>query len=187
MIAQWPMLCAAAVCGLAGAAGSPFGILPTPQLWDRWSSHASYQAAASAIVAVTEPDALIVAQAQPTLSVYVPRDRLPIGNVAFTEVLSQVGSDRPCYLVVDFFWLYSQSGTDALDAVKTALAAGKIRAVASVDNDLSISTLSDFLTPTQIAEKIARDPEAPRAPTNIPPPLEANQHDVITVYAVERD
>ena len=172
-------------CATIAVTGCPFGVVPSADLWNRWSTDFSYQSVTEAFLEVTEPDAFVICQAQPTLSIYVPRERLPIGNVPFSQVLDQIPADRVCYLAVDFFWLHSQPDGDALAGILSNRA--RLRPVATIPNDLNLVTLGNFLTPRQIAQKVRHDrrPEAGSDP--IPPALDDFHRDIITIFAIDRN
>ncbi len=178
-------LAAAVVCAAIGLTAQPFGLLPSHSLWQRWASRSSYRAVAELVRQVTEPEAVVICQAQPTLALYVERERIPIGNVPFTQALALVPRERPCYLALDFFWLHAQPGRDALDTV-TALR-GRLRLVGTVENDLNVVTLADFLTPSELATKLSGRPAERSSPVqlaDLPAPLDGNADDRIAIFAI---
>jgi 4-amino-4-deoxy-L-arabinose transferase-like glycosyltransferase len=172
---------AALACLAIGLLARPYGLIPSRDLWERWSAKNSYRAVTDVILNHTEEDAFVICQAQPTLALYVPRERIPIGNVPFTQVLDQLPNERPCYLALDFFWLHAQPERDALDTVMNA--GDRLELVATVDNDVNIVTLGDFLTPAQIARKLAA-PDNPPDRSGVPSSLTAGPKDHIAIFAI---
>lgn len=172
-------------CLLMGLLWSPFPLIPGRQLWERWSAVHSYSGVVDAIANTTEPDALVICQGQPPLTLYVPRERVPIGNVPFTTILESIPAGRRCYLAVDFFWLHAQPDPDALNGLLANRE--RLEVAAIVNNDLSLPTLGDFLTPEQLADKLATPPPALGSDgLPIPPALDSNQRDFIAIYAIRR-
>ena len=184
----WTGLAIAASLGIFFAA-HPFGWIPSPELWGRWSTRESYRAFGLAIDEHAPRDAFVLCQALPPMPLYCPRSQLPIDRVPFTELLSRAPADRPCYIAVDD-WGAHGAGHDA--ARETLLAnQACLEPIVATPNDLNIVALLDNLSPGEVAEKLAGRPaagaaERPAEGNFLPPALQEMQQDVIVLYRIDR-
>ncbi|HXT58068.1 MAG TPA: phospholipid carrier-dependent glycosyltransferase, partial [Pirellulales bacterium] len=89
----------AVLAGLAiFSASHPFGMVPSAALWRRWSTRESYRSFGLAIDRSTPSGAVVLCQGLPCMALYCPREWRPLDFLPFTELLSRVSADVPCYL-----------------------------------------------------------------------------------------
>ena len=165
----------------------PLGLFaPTRGVWNRWTTHQSYRAAGEAVIKHTDRNAVIICQSQLAMIAYCERLPLPDDEQTFETLVPEIPADRDCYLIADY---YGKSLKGALQKLQDH--ARDLSPVAIIENDLSIVTLLDQLTPQEVAAKVSEPQPAftlgdsdPRFPA--PPPLGAKYQDVIVLYRIHR-
>ena len=170
------LLCAVALLG------SPFGSVPSPELWRRWTSRSAYRAFSVAVEVATPRDAAVICQGQPPFAVSCPRQAVVLGNTDFSEALQGIPNERPTFLAADFRWLNEPGKPTAREALERYRE--HLEPVVTIAYDANIVTLLDYLTPRQTAAKLATPVDDAATAFPIPPPLDANRRDIIVLYRV---
>jgi hypothetical protein len=163
----------------------PFGAAaPSPGIWGRWTTRASYRAAREQILEYTDADAIIFCQTQLAMYCYCPRTAVVTEDHSYRTLFEGYPRDRTCYLAVDFSWIHDTPNSEALRGILDHL--DELTPVAVIPNDLCIVTLLDFLPPSEAAAKLAADLPSyrvgPEGRFPLPPPLSAPYEDVIILY-----
>ncbi|HEV7221854.1 MAG TPA: phospholipid carrier-dependent glycosyltransferase [Pirellulales bacterium] len=172
------------------SASHPFGMIPSAALWRRWSTRESYRSFGLAIDRSTPADAVVLCQGLPAMALYCPREWRPLDFLPFTELLSRVSADVPCYLAVDEWGAHGEGHGEALAALLDNRHC--LHKVASATNDLNIVALLDNLSPWEVAAKLSGAPAANAAAQAgekadfFPPALREMGEDVIVLYRVDR-
>ena len=171
--------------GLAACSAfwQPFGFWPSQALWDRWEARGSYRRVAAVLQKHTSPKAVILCQGQPNLAVYCPREHYLLPDRDFRETLAQIDIARECFLLVDFL-VVNQPGSPARRALESV--GGSLQPVAVLPNEMNVVTLLNFVSPTQLVEKLGVLPGLPSKHLELPPPITQGAADTIVLYRIRR-
>jgi hypothetical protein len=185
------MSIAAIAFGITAAAiAHPFGIIPSAELWRRWSTRNSYRALGSLIDDHTPADAEVLCQGLPPMPLYCPRRWVSLDQMPFTDFLSRVPRERPCYLTVDDWGAHGAGHEATLKALRAQRHC--LHTIAWTPNDLNIVSLLDNLSPWQAAQKLECTPDIAAIdrrvgqPDFLPPALQEMGDDVIVLYCIDR-
>lgn len=187
------LLTVASICLIAAAlVWHPFGWLPAPGTWSRWSSRQSYRALGDAVSQAGLPkDAVILCQGPPAMTLYLDREWAPLELVPFHLWLPRVDPTLDCYFAVDSWGLYSDNHQLALDSFLTHLEC--LEPVAQVPNDLNLPTLLDYLPAAEVARHLSANwppkqiADAHGRKLLVPAPLDERSADLIVLYRIDRN